>query len=191
MKLIVGLGNPGKEYAQTRHNAGWMALDRLAERLGASWGKDAKLDAEVAKASLDGQTAILLKPQTYMNASGRSVAAATGYYKIAPQDVLLVQDEMDLAPGTLKFSAGGRPGGHNGVDSVYTSLGTTALARLRIGVGRPMNGQDSADWVLARADAATVETAQASADAVRDWIAEGTEAAMNQWNAKGKTEETK
>jgi PTH1 family peptidyl-tRNA hydrolase len=191
MKLIVGLGNPGKEYAQTRHNAGWMALDRLAERAGTSWGKDAKLDADVAKASVDGQTAILLKPQTYMNESGRSVASAMGYYKIAAPDILLVQDEMDLAPGSLKFSAGGRPGGHNGVDSVYTALGGTAVTRLRIGVGRPTNGQDSADWVLGRADATTVETAHASADAIRDWIAGGMEVVMNRWNAKGKNEETK
>lgn len=182
MKLIVGLGNPGKEYVNTRHNAGFLALDQAAED--ASWSADAAHKADVAKAQFDGETVILAKPLTYMNASGEAVQSLASYYKVDPADILIVQDEMDLAPGTLSFLAKGGAAGHNGIASIQEKMGNDDITRLRIGVGRPTPPMAKEDWVLGKMEDATTATLLRAAEAIADWVEKGTEQAMNTWNRK-------
>src|SRR5919109_657626 len=145
--LVAGLGNPGREYASTRHNVGFMVCDELARRHGGSFRS--KFSGELAELRLDGKVA-LLKPQTFMNESGRSVGAAARYFKIAPEALLVVHDEVDLEPGRLQARLGGGLAGHNGLRSVAQHLGTSEFARLRVGVGRPERGDPRpvADFVL-------------------------------------------
>jgi peptidyl-tRNA hydrolase, PTH1 family len=138
MKLIIGLGNPGNEYATSRHNAGFMVVETLAD--GATWASMPKLRADIAKIKTSfflGQTILLAKPTTFMNLSGEALRAISSYYKIAPEDILVIHDEMDLSPGSLAFLAKGGPAGHNGIISIHEQMGRTDIARLRLGVGRP------------------------------------------------------
>jgi PTH1 family peptidyl-tRNA hydrolase len=146
--LVVGLGNPGREYARNRHNAGWMVLDELARRHGGSWRS--KFSGSLAEVRLDGHRVALLKPETYMNESGRSVAAAATFFKVEPDAVLVVHDEGDLDLGRLQARMGGGLAGHNGLRSIAKALGTQDFLRLRIGVGRPERGdrRSLADYVL-------------------------------------------
>src|SRR5438477_9648518 len=146
--LVVGLGNPGREYARHRHNAGWMVVDELARRHGASW--KGKFNGQVAEVRIDGHRVALLKPETYMNESGRSVSAAARFYKLEPDAVLVVHDEGDFDLGRLQARKGGGLAGHNGLRSIAQHLKTQDFLRLRIGVGRPERGDPRplADYVL-------------------------------------------
>jgi PTH1 family peptidyl-tRNA hydrolase len=146
--LVAGLGNPGREYERTRHNLGWLVLDELARRNGGSWRS--KFSGSLAEVRLDGLRLALLKPETYMNESGRSVAAAARFFKVEPERLLVVHDDVDLEPGRLQARAGGGLAGHNGLRSLAQDLGSQEFERLRIGVGRPGRGdpRSVSDWVL-------------------------------------------
>ena len=146
--LVVGLGNPGREYERNRHNAGWMVVDELARRHGGTWRS--KFSGQLAEIRLDGHKLVLLKPETYMNDSGRSVGGATRFYKLEPGEVLVVHDEGDFELGRLELKVGGGAGGHNGLRSIAQHLGTPDFLRLRVGVGRPERGDPRplADYVL-------------------------------------------
>jgi PTH1 family peptidyl-tRNA hydrolase len=167
------LGNPGREYARNRHNAGYLVVDELARRHGGSW--KSKFSGRLAEIHVDGRKLALLKPETYMNESGRSVGAAAAFFKVEPQDVLIVHDEGDFDLGRIERKFGGGLAGHNGLRSIAQHLGTQDFARLRIGVGRPERGdpRSLADYVLADFDAhddadALIERA---ADAVEQLVA--------------------
>lgn len=182
MKLIVGLGNPGKRYERTRHNAGFWALDTFARALNLRWTKSSKHNARIAKGLVNGASVMLVKPTTFMNLSGDAVQSLTSYTHIPPQEILVVHDEMDLTPGRMSFKRGGGDSGHNGIASIIERLGTNQFARLRIGIGRPTPPITSEDWVLGKIDPATLKEIERAPDAIQDWIALGTERAMNQWN---------
>ena len=146
--LVAGLGNPGREYERTRHNLGWLVLDELARRHHGSWRS--KFSGSLAEVRRDGLRLALLKPETYMNESGRSVGAAARFFKVEPERLLVVHDDVDLEPGRLQARAGGGLAGHNGLRSLAQDLGTQDFERLRIGVGRPGRGdpRSVSDWVL-------------------------------------------
>src|SRR5918999_5314171 len=182
--LIVGLGNPGREYARNRHNVGWMVVDELARRQDASWR--GKFNGQVAELRLGEHRVALLKPETYMNESGRSVAAAAKFYKLEPDAVLVVHDEGDLELGRLQARKGGGLDGHNGLKSIAQHLRTPDFLRLRIGIGRPERGdrRPLADHVLS--DFQPHDDAEAligrAADAVETLDAEGIDRAQAQFN---------
>jgi peptidyl-tRNA hydrolase, PTH1 family len=184
--LVAGLGNPGREYAATRHNVGFMVADELARRLGGSWR--AKFSGDLAEVRLDGLRLALLKPQTFMNESGRSVGAAARFFKVEPDDLLVVHDEVDLEPGRLQARLGGGLAGHNGLRSVAQHLGTPEFGRLRIGVGRPERGDPRpvADFVLSEfSPELDVDSLVArAADAVETVATEGLEEAQNRFNER-------
>ena len=182
--LIVGLGNPGKEYADTRHNVGFRTVEELARRGRLAWEKP-RLKAEQARGTLAGHDLVLAKPQTYMNLSGVSVVQLVKWYKVPLDRVLIVHDDLDLPFGQLRLRADGSAGGQNGMASVIEQLRTNAIPRLKIGIGRPQWG-DPKDYVLTRF---TKEQAAAlpaiiarAADAAETWLAEGVIAAMNKHN---------
>jgi PTH1 family peptidyl-tRNA hydrolase len=154
IRLIVGLGNPGPEYEQTRHNAGFWLVDNLANSLPATrLQRETRFQAQVAKSVLAGHEVWLLEPQTFMNRSGQSVGALVRFYKIAPDEILVVHDELDLAPGVAKMKKGGSAGGHNGLKDITAALGTQDYWRLRLGIGHPRtqaSQQAVADYVLHR-----------------------------------------
>jgi len=185
--LVAGLGNPGREYADTRHNVGFMVADELARRHGGSWR--AKFSGDLAEVRLDILRLAVLKPQTYMNESGRSVGAAVRFFKVEPEALLVVHDEVDLEPGRLQARLGGGLAGHNGLRSVAQHLGTSEFARLRIGVGRPERGDPRpvADFVLSPfPPEVDVEGLVArAADAVETVAREGVEEAQNRFNERG------
>jgi PTH1 family peptidyl-tRNA hydrolase len=149
MKLIVGLGNPGNEYAFTRHNAGWIALDRIASHLKASEFRDSHHKWMVATAEYQWEKALLLKPLTYMNLSGESVVSLLNFYKIDPQDMLILSDDIDMDFGKIRLRNAGSSGGQNGLKSIEKLLGTQDFTRLKIGIGRHEKYSVS-DWVLSR-----------------------------------------
>src|SRR5919204_1314158 len=146
--LVVGLGNPGREYERTRHNAGWLVVDELARRLDGSWRS--KFSGKLAEVRVDGKKLALLKPETFMNDSGRSVGAAARFFKVDPAALVVVHDDVDLEPRRLQARAGGGLAGHNGLRSLAQTLGSQDFLRLRIGVGRPGRGdpRSVADYVL-------------------------------------------
>ena len=184
--LVAGLGNPGREYARNRHNVGWLVVDELARRHDGSWR--AKFNGQLAEIRIDGHKVALLKPETFMNDSGRSVQAAVKFFKLDPDAVLVVHDEGDLELGRLQARIGGGAGGHNGVRSVIEHLGTPEFMRLRVGVGRPGRGDQRklADYLLAdfRPEDDPDALVRAAADAVETLDAEGLEAAQRAFNAK-------
>jgi peptidyl-tRNA hydrolase, PTH1 family len=184
--LVAGLGNPGREYADTRHNVGFMVAEELARRHGGSWR--AKFSGDLAEMRLDGLRLAVLKPQTYMNVSGRSVGAAARFFKVEPEALLVVHDEVDLEPGRLQARLGGGLAGHNGLRSVAQHLGTPEFARLRIGVGRPGRGDPRpvADFVLSPfSPEVDVEGLVArAADAVETVARAGVEEAQNRFNER-------
>ena len=149
IRLIAGLGNPGREYADTRHNAGFWFLEEVARKAGASLRLESRFHASVARVNLSGQEVWLIAPQTYMNISGQAVAALASYYKITPEEMLVVHDELDLLPGTARLKRGGGPGGHNGLKDIIARLGPD-FWRLRIGIGHPGDKNAVADFVLHR-----------------------------------------
>jgi PTH1 family peptidyl-tRNA hydrolase len=182
--LVVGLGNPGREYARNRHNVGHMAVDELARRHDGSWR--GKFSGQVADVRIDGHRVALLKPETYMNESGRSVKAAVAFYKLEPDAILVVHDESDLEAGRLQVRLGGGLAGHNGLRSVAQHLGTPDFMRLRVGVGRPGRGDPRplADYVLSdfAPDEDVESTIARVAEAVETLDAEGLEAAQRRFN---------
>ena len=183
MKLIVGLGNPGDEYRETRHNAGFMVVDTIAKRHGLDW----RTRGSMAFAKRFGANEFLLaKPQTFMNLSGFAVADFAAYYNVDLGDVLVVVDEVDLPLGRLRARARGSAGTHNGMKSIVEQLGTTDFARLRVGTGRGDRRRDLADYVLARFEpaerAALDEVITRAADAAEMFAVEGIEKVMNQYN---------
>ena len=182
--LVAGLGNPGREYERTRHNAGWLVLDELARRHSGSWRS--KFSGSLAEIRLGDLRLALLKPETYMNDSGRSVGAAVRFFKVEPEQVLVVHDDVDLESGRLQARAGGGLAGHNGLRSLAQHLGSQDFLRLRIGIGRPRRGDPRpvADWVLSpfapEEDAGALVSR--SADAVETIVSEGLEAAQQRFN---------
>jgi len=152
-KLIVGLGNPGNEYARTRHNAGFWFVDELARAHGGSWRRESKYQCELARVRIGAGELWLMKPMTFMNRSGAAVQAVAGFYRIAPAQMLIAHDEIDLPPGVVRLKQGGGHGGHNGVRDVIAQLGAD-FWRLRIGVGHPGSKDQVIDAVLDRATAA-------------------------------------
>ncbi|MGO8950810.1 MAG: aminoacyl-tRNA hydrolase [Ktedonobacterales bacterium] len=187
MKLIVGLGNPGLRYAHTRHNAGFDAVDVIANRQ--KWTWDARRShALLAGGVIAGNKVVLAKPQTYMNESGIAVGELVRFYKIDPADLLVICDDLDLPLGRVRLRPGGSAGGQHGLESTISHLGTNTFARIKIGVGRPANGHDEnigfllsvpkgderiqLDWAIERA-----------ADAAWCWLEEGIDVAMNRYNA--------
>jgi PTH1 family peptidyl-tRNA hydrolase len=147
-QLIIGLGNPGREYEETRHNAGFFFVDALAQDLGISFSPQSKFFGEFAKGSVKGQDIFLLKPTTFMNRSGMAVAAIANFYKLSPQAILAVHDELDLPPGDAKLKVGGGAGGHNGLKDMIKALGTQEFTRLRLGIGHPGDRHQVSNYVL-------------------------------------------
>jgi PTH1 family peptidyl-tRNA hydrolase len=187
MKLIAGLGNPGMQYAATRHNAGFRAVDDLAERLGWRW-ESSRARALVAQGVTGGQKIVLIKPQTYMNDSGMAVGAFMRFFKLPPADLLVICDDLDLPVGRVRLRERGSAGGQRGMESIIAHLGTTDFARLRVGIGRPAEPRHAViDYVLGIPSAeerAVLGDAEArAADAALVWALEGPQAVMNRFNA--------
>lgn len=186
MNIIVGLGNPGKKYERTRHNAGFLGVDQLADTLGVSAGQE-KHHAFIAKTRIDSQEAVLVKPQTYMNESGRSVAAVLRATYAEVSDLIVLHDELDLPLGAVRVKIGGGHGGHNGLRSIIEYLGPDFI-RVRIGIGRPAPGMDPADYVLSpfltEERKVAAEAMVKAAEAVTAIITQGATKAMNQFNQK-------
>jgi peptidyl-tRNA hydrolase, PTH1 family len=182
--LVAGLGNPGREYERTRHNAGWMVMDELARRHGGSFRS--KFSGQLSETRLDDLKLALLKPETYMNISGQSIGAARKFFKADPADVLIVHDDVDLEPGRLQAKFGGGLAGHNGLRSIAQALGTNDFLRLRIGVGRPGRGdrRSVADYVLGGFEPEVDVDALIgrSADAVETMVRDGLEEAQRRYN---------
>jgi peptidyl-tRNA hydrolase, PTH1 family len=182
--LVAGLGNPGREYERTRHNAGWMVVDELARRHGGSFRS--KFSGQLSETRLDDLKLALLKPETYMNVSGRSIGAAGKFFKVDPADVLVVHDDVDLEPGRLQARFGGGLAGHNGLRSIAQALGTNDFLRLRIGVGRPGRGdrRSVADYVLGgfEPEVDLDVLIGRSADAVETMARDGLEEAQRRYN---------
>ena len=162
IKLFVGLGNPGAEYEATRHNAGFWWIDQIARQRGVRLVAERSYHGLMARTQVRGQTVWLLEPQTFMNLSGKSVAALVRFYKIAPEQILVVHDELDLAPGQAKLKRGGGHAGHNGLRDIHAQLGTGDYWRLRLGIGHPGDRAEVVGWVLRKPPAdelAQIETA--------------------------------
>ncbi|MDH4161744.1 MAG: aminoacyl-tRNA hydrolase [Nitrospirota bacterium] len=187
MRIVIGLGNPGRKYERTRHNAGFMAADELARQAAAPLAQE-KHHALMGKLRLGAENVLVAKPQTFMNDSGRSVAAVMRDAYAAVGDIIVVHDELDLPLGTVRIKTGGGHGGHNGLRSLIDSLGSADFIRVRVGIGRPPTGMESADYVLspfgAEERAAAAEAIDRAAEAVRMIIADGLTKAMNAVNQK-------
>jgi PTH1 family peptidyl-tRNA hydrolase len=187
--LLVGLGNPGREYAHNRHNVGFMVVDRWVDRhltpgVDAPWRE--KFHANTASLSLRGQRVVSLQPQTYMNRSGKSVVAAAQFHRVPPQQIVVVHDELDFEFGRVAIKNGGGHGGHNGLRDIIALSGFSDFVRIRVGIGRPRQGNDVSKWVLTNFDdhdlaglPEVVENAQRAATAI---ISDGVRAAMNAFN---------
>ena len=187
MKIIIGLGNPGRKYDHTRHNAGFLAVDELARGLRFDLTQE-KYHALVGRGRIGDEEVLLAKPQTYMNESGRSVGAVLRYTYAKPADLIVVHDELDLPLGAVRVKTGGGHGGHNGLRSIIQHIGTPDFIRVRVGVGRPSPGRDAAEYVLTPFNADERATAEESvrkaAEAVKTIVADGLARAMNLFNKK-------
>ena len=184
--IVVFLGKPGPKYRDTRHNAGFMAADAMEKKLGVSINK-LRFKALTAQATLGGEKVLLLKPQTYMNLSGESVSPAAAFYKVPPEHIIVVSDEVSLPIGKLRIRKSGSAGGHNGLKNIIAMLGTDAFPRIRMGVGAPPHADyDMADWVLSSFKNQDADDMRSLAvrvcDAVECYIAEGPDRAMNKFN---------
>jgi peptidyl-tRNA hydrolase, PTH1 family len=192
MDLIVGLGNPGDEYRGTRHNIGFVALDRLAERAGVGLS-DRKFKARLGRGTIQGRECVLIKPMTYMNLVGESLGPALGFFKVPTSEVIVIHDDLDLEVGRLKLKQGGGHGGHNGLRSMIEHFPDPNFVRVRIGIGRPPPRWDPADYVLSRfqsVEGAPMEEAvEEAADAVEAILKDGLRLAMNVYN-RAKVPET-
>ncbi|MBN2293926.1 MAG: aminoacyl-tRNA hydrolase [Pirellulales bacterium] len=185
MKLVVGLGNPGRKYKDTRHNVGYMVLAELARRYGSSSVR-AKFHADVVEANIEGERALLLSPLTYMNLSGTSVVEAFGFYKLELEDILVICDDLNLPLGKLRIRAKGSSGGQKGLADIIDRLGSEQFARLRIGIGEPPSSWNAADFVLSKfnkQETTEIELAvQQATDAVARWARDGIDECMNRHN---------
>jgi peptidyl-tRNA hydrolase, PTH1 family len=188
MKLIVGLGNPGRQYDKTRHNAGYMVIDRLADKLAKGATAKARFNSALIDAKVGAEAVLLMKPTTYMNRSGAAIAEAVRFYKLLPAaDILVIVDDVALPSGGLRLRPGGGAGGHNGLADIEQALGTDAYPRLRIGIDAAPEYMDQADYVLGRFtdeqwDLVGPAIAKA-ADAAEVFLSQGLDAAMNRFNA--------
>jgi len=185
--IIAGLGNPGAEYAGTRHNAGFMVLECLLDRWGGSWESAPKFRADMVKARRSGRMVWLCRPRTYMNLSGQAVGALARYYQVPPAEVMVVVDDADLPLGTLRMRGGGGSGGHHGLESVEQGLGGSGYLRQRVGIGRArVEGSDMVGHVLGRftaeEQAGLEQVLRRAADQLDCWLAEGLAMAMNRFN---------
>lgn len=184
--LICGLGNPGSKYRGTRHNVGYMVVDELAGRHRMRLNQE-KFDGHVADGRVAGARVTLLEPQTYMNRSGKAVSAAANFYKLDPEEIIVVHDDIDLEVGRLKVKSGGGHGGHNGLRDIVGKLGQKGFTRLRIGVGRP-DHRSVSDWVLSRfsSEEQTVidRVCREAADAIEVVLSEGPTEAQNKFNGR-------
>jgi peptidyl-tRNA hydrolase, PTH1 family len=184
--LVVGLGNPGPEYAETRHNVGARVAELLADRVGGRFSRH-KAQADVLEGRLAGRPVVLARPRTYMNVTGGPVAGLLRYYSVDPADLVVVHDDLDLPFGVVRLKRGGGEGGHNGLRSISASIGSKDYLRVRFGIGRPPGRQDPADFVLKRFSAMErkeVEFAvDLAADAVEALLADGLEPAQNRFHA--------
>jgi peptidyl-tRNA hydrolase, PTH1 family len=185
--LIAGLGNPGPDYAATRHNIGFVLVDRLAARWGADWDARKKFDARLARLERAGQKVILCEPQTFMNASGDAVGAVARFYQLPPASTLIVLDDADLALGQIRLRPEGSSGGHHGLESIERQLGTRAYPRLRLGIGRRADDdREITDYVLGRFSTAELKVMEEVLDRacqqVECWLSDGIQAAMNKFN---------
>ncbi len=187
MKIIAGLGNPGSEYAKTKHNVGFMLVDALADKLGVTEWKD-KFDARIGEARIGTEKILLVKPQTYMNESGQAVGPLMNFYKTAIEDLIVVHDDMDIPAGTIRIRKKGSAGGHNGIKSVLAHVGDEHFARVRIGIGRPLPGWTVVNHVLAPFTAEDEPKIRAAIDyllpAVECIVTEDVDMAMNKYNPK-------
>ncbi len=183
--LIVGLGNPGQEYRANRHNVGFQVIDHLAARHGLAFARQ-QHNAFIAAGEIKGRAVILAKPQSYMNESGGPVGALFRFYKIEPDRLLIIFDDLDLPIGTLRLRPSGGSGGHKGMKSIIARLGSEDFPRLRVGIGRPPGRMDPAAYVLQDFDSLQLPIIQAvyerAADAIEAWLTEGIEAAMGRYN---------
>ena len=188
LKVIVGLGNPGSKYTETRHNAGFWFVEELAAASGNPFRPEKKFHGEVTKVSAAGNDIWLLKPDTFMNRSGLAVKSLMSFYRLKPENLLVAHDEIDLPPGTIKLKTGGGHGGHNGLRDIISHLGTKDFHRLRIGVGHPGNKDDVVDYVLRRPsqdDRSMIDQSVSNARDVVPVLAEGSlEKAMHKLHTK-------
>ncbi len=191
MYIIVGLGNPTKEYHKTRHNVGFDIIDVIADKWGISMSEK-KHKAICGKGIIDGNKVVLAKPQTFMNLSGESVRSLMDFYKISPEELVIIYDDISLEPGQLRIRLKGSAGGHNGIKNIIAHLGTQEFPRIKVGVGEKPSYMDLATYVLSRfskGEANVMETAmKESADAVAMMMNEGNEKAMNRFNMKKRDE---
>lgn len=191
MYLIAGLGNPTKEYDKTRHNAGFSVIDVLADRYRIDVSEK-KHKALCGRGVIEGQKVLILKPQTFMNLSGESIRAAADYYKIAPEEMVVIYDDISLEPGQLRIRLKGSAGGHNGIKNIIANLGTQDFPRIKVGVGAKPPRMDLADYVLSRFGAGEQklmdEAFGEAAEAAVMMMTDGAERAMNHFNAKKKAE---
>jgi PTH1 family peptidyl-tRNA hydrolase len=184
--LIVGLGNPGSEYARTRHNVGFQVVERVAQSLRADWSYEKKFNARMARAESDGRRLWLCEPLTYMNSSGESVSAAVGYYQVALARLLVVVDDADLPLGEIRMRPNGSSGGHHGLESIEQHLGSRNYARLRVGIGREGGAREITGHVLGRfsstESALLDKVLTAASGQAACWLENGIQKAMNQFN---------
>ena len=188
LKVIVGLGNPGSKYTETRHNAGFWFVEELAAASGCPFRPEKKFHGELTKVSIAGNDIWLLKPDTFMNRSGLAVKSLMSFYRLKPENLLVAHDEIDLPPGTIKLKTGGGHGGHNGLRDIISHLGTKDFHRLRVGVGHPGNKDDVVDYVLRRPshdDRLMIDQSVSNAREVMPILAEGSlEKAMHKLHTK-------
>ncbi|MGB9603139.1 MAG: aminoacyl-tRNA hydrolase [Verrucomicrobiia bacterium] len=193
--LIVGLGNPGEKYARTRHNAGFMALERLAKEWSAQWVFEKSFCANIAKAQVQERKALLCCPQTYMNLSGRAVSAVVNYYHISLENLLIVSDDADLPLGCIRLRPGGGNGGHHGLESIEQALGTQNYARLRIGIGRRDDSREITNYVLGEFAPQEFDllnlVLERAVKQINCWMLDGIEKAMNKYNGQVEPEKDK
>ncbi len=187
MYIIAGLGNPGRQYEKTRHNAGFMALDALADQLGIAV-EEKKHKGLCGRGVIGGEKVLLLKPQTFMNLSGESIRAAADFYKVDPEHIMVIYDDISLEPGQLRLRKKGSAGGHNGIKSIIACLGTQEFPRIKVGVGAKPDRMDLADYVLGHfsqiEERIMEDAAKEAGQAAQSIIMDGMESAMNRYNAK-------
>lgn len=184
--MVVGLGNPGPEYHNTRHNVGFRCADALAQAHGLSFDPRKRSKARIADGMIGGKHVLIVKPQTYMNLSGSSVQGLAAFYKITPDHMVVISDDLDLPLGTLRIRSKGGSGGHKGLTDIIRRLGTQNFARIRFGIGRPPGRTDPADFVLQGFDPDELplveQTVARAIKAVETWLTDGIDASMNRYN---------